>query len=77
MQDPWQTDAIRGQGSHVYWPTGLKNTNLVEDISISTFSLISSLKCVQLFEERLKILHQSETMSVILLYQSAWKTQIR
>ena len=75
----------RGQGRHLVFPVGPKNTSLVEDVEIlfpvkfgrGRWDLVScqvSLNFVQSFLRRSrKCLSQSEAWAAILLLRSGWK----
>ena len=66
---------IRGQGGHLVFPIGPKNTNLVEDVEILLPGQVS-LNSVQGFQRRSrKCLSQSEARAAILFFRSARKTQ--
>ena len=66
---------IRGQGGHLVFPIGPKNTALVEDIEI-LLPVKVSLNSVQRFQRRSrKCLSQSEARAAILFFRSAQKTQ--
>ena len=66
---------IRGQGSHLVFPIGPKNTNLVGDVEDLASSQVS-LNSLQRFQRRsLKCLSQSEARAAILFFRSAQITQ--
>ena len=66
---------IRGQGGHLVFPIGPKNTNFVEGVEI-LLSCQVSLNSVQRFQRRSrKCLSQSEARAAILFFRSARKTQ--
>ena len=64
---------IRGQGGHLVFPIGSKNTNLVEGFEI-LLSCQVSLNSVQRFQRRSrKCLSQSEAGAAIFFFRSARK----
>ena len=66
---------IRGQGGHLVFSIGPKNTNLVEDVEI-LLPVKVSLNSVQQFQRRSqKCLGQSEARAAILFFRLARKTQ--
>ena len=70
-----KSQQIRSQGSHLVFPIGPKNTNLVEDVEI-LLPVKFSLNFFQRFQRRSrKCLSQSEARAAILFFRSVRKRQ--
>ena len=66
---------IKGQGGHLGFPIGTKNTNLIEDVEDLLPVKFRQIPFSSCGEEAEKCFSQSEARAAILDFRSARKTQ--